>query len=98
MQTLHQGQSGVDAHAKEGLHNLLRERIATLRGARSLAYLLDMSRSLRSVRLALRPLATVVQTFPKQVSHQRGLASKATVVPPRFGRWGIPRGKNARPH
>jgi len=24
-----------------------------------------MSRSLRSVRLALRPLATVVQTFPK---------------------------------
>jgi len=71
--------------AKEGLHNLLRVRIAALRGVgfgrfashrlrrceptpklrfRSLAYLLDMSRSLRSVRLALRPLATVVQTFP----------------------------------
>jgi malonyl-CoA O-methyltransferase len=39
--------------------NLLRDPIAALRGARSLAYLLDMSRSLRSVRLALVPLATV---------------------------------------
>jgi hypothetical protein len=30
-------------------------RIAVLRGARSLAYLYGMSRSLRSVRLALHP-------------------------------------------
>jgi hypothetical protein len=45
-----------------GLQNLLRGPMAALRGARSLAYLLDMSRSLRSVRLALGPLATVFQT------------------------------------
>ncbi|MCX7663282.1 MAG: hypothetical protein N2Z61_05985, partial [Tepidimonas fonticaldi] len=41
------------------LENLLRGRMAALRGARRLAYLLDMSRILRSVRLALQPLATV---------------------------------------
>ncbi|MCS6785611.1 MAG: type II toxin-antitoxin system VapC family toxin [Thiobacillaceae bacterium] len=39
--------------------NLLRGRMAALRGARMLAYLLDMSRILHSVRLALQPLATV---------------------------------------
>ncbi len=42
-------------------NNLLRDRMAALRGARSLAYLHDMSRSLRSMRLALRPLATVFE-------------------------------------
>jgi hypothetical protein len=39
--------------------NLLRAPIAALGGARSLAYLFDMSRSLRSGRLALGPLVTV---------------------------------------
>jgi hypothetical protein len=39
--------------------NLLRNPIAALRGARFLAYLFDMSRSLCSGRLALGPLATV---------------------------------------
>ena len=56
---------------RDGLHNLLRVRIAALRGARSLASLFVMSRSLRSVRLALRPLATVVQTFLKCVGRYR---------------------------
>ena len=54
---------------REGLHNLRRERIAALRGARSLASLIVMSRSLRSMRLTLRPLATVVQTFPNEASY-----------------------------
>jgi len=36
---------------RETLNKWLRGRIAALRGTRSLAYLLDMSRSLRSVRL-----------------------------------------------
>ncbi len=37
----------------ETLINWLYERIASLRGTRSLAYLVDMSRLLRSVRLVL---------------------------------------------
>jgi hypothetical protein len=48
--------------------NLLRGPIAALRGARSLAYLLDMSRSLRSVRLALVPLATVFRGALKKLA------------------------------
>jgi len=40
-------------------NNRLRAPMAALRGARSRAHLLDRSRSLRSVRLALGPLATV---------------------------------------
>lgn len=47
----------------ETLQNLLRGPIAALRGARFLAYLSDISRSLRSERLALGPLATVLQRF-----------------------------------
>jgi len=39
--------------------------MAPLRGARSLAYLIDVFRLLRAVRLALRPLATVFQAFPR---------------------------------
>ena len=39
--------------------NLLRGHIAVSCGTRSLAYLVDMFRSLRSVLLAFRPLATV---------------------------------------
>ncbi|TNC99040.1 MAG: hypothetical protein FD121_449 [Gallionellaceae bacterium] len=39
--------------------NLLRKLIAALRGTRPIAYLTDMSQSLRSVRLALKSLATV---------------------------------------
>ena len=38
--------------------------MAALRGAQILAYLNDMSRILRSVRLALDSLATLVQSFP----------------------------------
>jgi len=37
----------------------LRDSIAVLRGARNLAYLCDMSRLLRAVRLALKPLTTI---------------------------------------
>jgi hypothetical protein len=44
---------------KDTSKNLLRELIAALLGTRSIAYLIDMSQSLRSVRLALNPLATV---------------------------------------
>jgi len=40
------------------VEKLLRQPSASLRGARSLAYLPDMSRSLRAVRLAAGPLAT----------------------------------------
>ncbi len=43
----------------EASNNLLRNRIAALRGTRFLAYPQGMSRSLRSVRLALQSLATV---------------------------------------
>lgn len=42
-------------------NSLLRVSIAALRGAHSLAYPVGMSRSLRSVRLALEPLATVLR-------------------------------------
>jgi len=52
---------------RETLNKLLRGRIAALRGARSLAYLLDMSRSLRSVRLALHPARGLLQRFPSQL-------------------------------
>jgi cytochrome c553 len=44
---------------KDASTNLLRDSIAALRGTRSIAYRIDMSQSLRSVRLALKPLATV---------------------------------------
>ena len=55
--------------AKETLNKLLRGRIAALRGARPLAYLVDMSRLLRSVRLALHPARCFFQRFPNsQVS------------------------------
>jgi len=40
------------------VEKLLRQPSASLRGARFLAYLLDMSRSLRAVRLASGRLAT----------------------------------------
>ena len=39
--------------------------MAALRGAQTLAYLSDMSRVLRSGRLALGPLITLVQRIPK---------------------------------
>jgi hypothetical protein len=48
---------------RETLNKWLRGRLAALRGARSLAYLLDMSRSLRSVRLALSPARRFLQRF-----------------------------------
>jgi hypothetical protein len=37
--------------------------MTALRGARMLAYLFDTPRILRSVRLAMSPLATVLQSF-----------------------------------
>lgn len=49
---------------KEALNKLLRGRIAALRGARSFAYLIDMSRSLCAVRLALHPTRCFLQCFP----------------------------------
>ncbi|MEW5893515.1 MAG: hypothetical protein AB1697_10270 [Pseudomonadota bacterium] len=45
------------------MNKLLRGRIAALRGAHSLAYLIDMSRSLCSVRLALHPARGFLQRF-----------------------------------
>lgn len=52
----------MDGSHPRGLKNLLRGPTAALRGTRSLADLSDMSRSLRSLRLALGPLAMVFQT------------------------------------
>jgi len=90
---------------KEGLHNLLRERIAALRGVgfgrfashrlrrcepspqqrfRSLASLLCLGRC-GFVRLALRPLATVVQTLLRRGlegdrASLRGLVQSSTAA------------------
>jgi len=55
--------------------NLLRDPIAALGGARFLAYLSDMSRSLRSGRLALGPLVTVFRG-----AHKTILALKRAVI------------------
>ena len=41
--------------------NLLRGLIASLHSTRSIAYLHDMSQSLRSVRLVFKPLAAVLE-------------------------------------
>ena len=69
---------GFDGHTallqralRETLNNWLRGRIAALRGARSLAYLLDMSRSLRSVRLALHPARSFLQRLPSRLRRGR---------------------------
>ena len=53
---------------KEALINWLHERIASLRGTHSLAYQIDMSRLLRSVRLALHHVRWINQRFPKFVT------------------------------
>lgn len=63
------------------MNNLLRELIAVLRGAHFLAYLIGMSRSLCSVRLALNPLATVPQDF--QDSLKFSPLNKNTLIPQR---------------
>ena len=52
---------------KEALINWLLERISSLRGTRSLAYLVDMSWLLRSVRLALHLVRRINQRFPKGI-------------------------------
>ncbi len=57
-------QPSYSGSAKEALNKWLRGRIAALRGARPLAYLSDMSRVLRSVRLALHPARSFIQRFP----------------------------------
>ena len=48
---------------RETLINCLQERIAALGGARKLTYLLDISRILRSVRLALHLSRLINQSF-----------------------------------
>lgn len=53
---------------RNGLQKQLLGRMAALRGARSLAYSIDLSRSLCFVRLALRPLAAVFQSFLRLIS------------------------------
>ena len=73
------------------LNNLLRGSIAALRGARFLAYPKGMSRSLCSVRLALKPLVTVLQSLGRgwqavrQLSgddgYERYLAHRAAAHP-----------------
>ena len=55
----------------ELLINCLCGRIAALRGARDLDYPFDMSRFLRSVRLALHPAQTINQRFPKKTLSER---------------------------
>jgi hypothetical protein len=55
------------------VEKLLRQPSASLRGARSLAYLFDMSRSLRAVRLAAGRLATLLN----KLVVPGGLASRA---------------------
>ena len=56
------------------LIGLLRGLIAVLRGARFLACLQGMPRSLRSVRLALKPLATAHKLLNKSWSAIRQLS------------------------
>ena len=51
--------------SREALIKWLRERIAALRGARNLAYQIDISRFLRSVRLALHLAHRFIQRFPR---------------------------------
>jgi hypothetical protein len=48
---------------RETLINWLYERITSLRGTRSLAYLVDMSRLLHSVRLVLHLVRRINQRF-----------------------------------
>ena len=55
-----------DTEVKEPLINCLCWRIAALRGARNLDYPFDMSRLLRSVRLALHPAQTINQRLLKR--------------------------------
>ena len=52
------------------LVNWLYERIASMRGTRSLSYLVDMSRLLRSVRLVLHLVRRINQRF-LSLSHHR---------------------------
>ena len=61
--TRKEGFCHADRIAWETLSKLLRGRIAALRGARSLAYLFDMYRSLRSARLALHPAHRLFRLF-----------------------------------
>jgi hypothetical protein len=53
---------------REVLINWLRERITSLRGTRSLAYLVDMSRLLCAVRLVLHLVRRISQRFPYHLS------------------------------
>ncbi|PIV47914.1 MAG: lipoprotein signal peptidase [Gallionellaceae bacterium CG02_land_8_20_14_3_00_60_115] len=55
---------------RETPNKCLRGRIAALRGARQLAYLFDMSRCLRSVRLVLHPARRFLQRFPSTVQRR----------------------------
>ena len=65
---------------KDTLNKLLREPMAALRGAQILAYLNDMSRILRSVRLALDSLATLVQSIPKGCKAHEYVFTRANVL------------------
>lgn len=56
--------------SREALPQSLRGSIAALRGTRPLAYLYDMSRVLRAVRLALNPARASMQSFPRQAVTQ----------------------------
>ena len=50
--------------ARETLIHCLCGRIAVLRGTRNIGYHVDMSRFLRSVRLAFHPAQAINQGFP----------------------------------
>ena len=61
------------------VEKLLRQPSASLRGARFLAYLFDMSRSLRAVRLASGRLATFFNKLLRLRLEQPGLNGGAGV-------------------
>src|SRR3990167_8183180 len=84
--------------AQQLVEKLLRQPSASLRGARSLAYLFDMSRSLRAVRLASGPLATFFQQTARLRSANYRLrsgsnrVSNATTSTGYFAHPGLPAG------
>jgi hypothetical protein len=55
----------VQGFLEEMPNKLMRRRVAALRGARSIVQLIDMSLSLRSVRLALHPATGFLRRFPR---------------------------------
>ena len=66
----------MDYFSQEALINCLRKRSAALGGAQKLVYPIDMSRFLRSIRLASHLVQRINQYFPNQIHHIFPLTSK----------------------